>query len=735
VGDSDAGNEGDGDERFLWGTNIRLGAAMAVFRRFLTDYSRETETTDVGAEGKYARLLGDMQETEDRSLFVDCQELGGFEPGGKELLGWLIQYPQEIITIMDTVANQVFEEICASNGLEGDAFEGGIQVKVYNIGEPASMRELGPGHIDTLVAIEGMITRCSSIIPDIRVAYFRCSTCGDAVQESVKRGRVEEPNQCANCGSRNSHALIHNRSIFKDKQLIKLQESPSSVPKGQTPRNVTLYAFEELCDSVVPGDRVVVTGIHRALAHRPNPRMRAVLAKFKTYLDVLHFRKMGATQGVTGDVVDAYNAAPEATPEQWEEKREMAATPELYTHLAASLAPGIWELEDVKKGILLQLFGGVPKNLGSQGKFRGEVNVLLCGDPGTSKSQMLGYVKNISPRGMYTSGKGSSAVGLTAYITKDPETRQPVLESGALVLCDRGVCCIDEFDKMDDSTRSILHEVMEQQTLSVAKAGIIATLNARTSILASVNPVDSRYNPTKSVVENIKLPPTLLSRFDLIYLILDKPDPISDRRLAQHLVSMYFPEGQRSGAGPTFPRAQLTDYIAFARKYCNPVISDEALNELVSGYVDMRQLGAMGGKKTITATPRQLESLIRLAEAHARLHLKDTVDGDDVKEALRLMAVATQSAAMDPRTGAINMDMIATGRSAADGEMLVLLVQGIEEALEGARGGKIKITALQEKLESANNVPVEKALFDEALKQLKDDGSIRLHNGTVIKQK
>jgi DNA replication licensing factor MCM4 len=340
-------------------------------------------------------------------------------------------------------------------------------------------------------------------------------------------------------------SLVHNRCGFLDKQMIKVQESPESIPEGETPYTISLYAFDDLVDEVVPGDRVQITGVFRAVGSRVDPKKRTLRSVFRTYVDVIHYAK-GDKQRIgsmdPSQSASEYSHATVVTTEAGDEQerrqervRAMAADPHLYAKLAHSLAPSIWELDDIKKGVLLQLFGGCNKDLGADGRIRGEINVLLCGDPGTSKSQILGYVHKIAPRGMYTSGTGSSAVGLTAYITKDPESRENVLESGALVLSDRGVCCIDEFDKMTDATRSILHEVMEQQTVSIAKAGIICQLNARTSVLASANPVESRYNPRLSVVENIQLPPTLLSRFDLIYLVLDTVSPDSDRRLARHL--------------------------------------------------------------------------------------------------------------------------------------------------------------------------------------------------------
>lgn len=838
VAHAEMDEDGPQAETRIWGTDINVQTCADVFRSFLHFFSPQTARTSFQLAAEqlphYRALLRDLVTRGENVLPLDLRHLLAF-PATKQLHAQLLHFPQDIIPILDHVAH---DEACALFAADGGADAvaaqlGGrrMQVRPFALPQNSRLRGLDPQHIETLVALQGLVVRVSSVVPDLKQAFFRCSVCGASVTVVIDRGKIAEPTSCAACSAPGAMTLVHNRCVFADKQLIRLQERPDEVPEGETPTTVSVFAYDDLVDALRPGDRVVVSGILRAVPRRQSSKQRAVLSVFRTFLDAIHFQRKGldvstdaagsaadddelaralaqeARDEARGalddedvamfrdgdgaaaaadddhdadDVAADDDAAAEAAAlaagasddaeatlvralfsrEKRRQFRAFAARSDVYEVLLRSFAPSVYAMEDVKQGLLCLLFGGTyhrrsaaataatasgngngnataaaPSSsaapTGRGGAFhmhqRGDINVLLCGDPGTSKSQLLSYVHQLSARGIYTSGRGSSAVGLTASVVRDPETRDTVLESGALVLSDRGVCCIDEFDKMSVGARAVLHEALEQQSVSVTKAGIVATLHARAAVLASANPAQSRYNPRMSVTDNLQLPPTLLSRFDLVFLVLDRADAEHDRRLARHLVSLYYDmddaldagaagAGGAAGASASTATAAasapattatttaaaaaaedvtrcsvvsqqfLREFIQFARATMSPQLSAEAQVALVQHYLDLRHhhhfggaggaggaASAMaaaasslgGGMKVISATPRQLESLIRLSQARAKMRLSPTVSLDDVSQSVRLMRVATQSAATDPRTGLIDMDLLTTGRSLA----------------------------------------------------------------------
>lgn len=432
-----------------------------------------------------------------------------------------------------------------------------------------------------------------------------------------------------------------------DFQILKLQELPDDVPQGEVPRHMELYCDRSLCEKVVPGNRVMIEGIYSikkvGTSKKGNDHHKAVVGVRAPYMRVVGIKvdtqigSISRFSNITSDEEAAF--------------KKLAAMPDIYEKLAKSIAPSIFGSEDVKKAIVCLLFGGSRKRLPDGLVRRGDINILMLGDPGTAKSQLLKFVEKVSPIGVYTSGKGSSAAGLTASVIRDPHTRNFVMEGGAMVLADGGVVCIDEFDKMKEDDRVAIHEAMEQGTISIAKAGITTTLNSRCSVLAAANSIFGRWDDTKGE-ENIDFMPTILSRFDMIFIMKDVHDHTRDVNLARHVINVHLnanrPTEQVEGE---IPLHVLKKYIHYCRTHCGPRLSPDAAEKLRSRYVLMRS-GASEQEKhsekrlAIPITVRQLEAIIRISESLAKMQLLPFVTEEHVNEALRLFQVSTLEAAM-----------------------------------------------------------------------------------------
>jgi len=507
--------------------------------------------------------------------------------------------------------------------------------------------------------------RASVVKPLLVQAMFQCRICDERIPQTQEDGRYTEPVRCPLCDKKTPMRLLAQESQFRDWQKVRIQESPDELPPGQMPRSVDIILEGDIVDISRPGDLVKVTGI---LETTPDfSRRGGRLATFNVFIEA---------NGV--EISEKEHEQIEISEEDEKQIRELAEDPYVHERIVASIAPSIQGHETIKESIALLLFGGVSKTLADGTKLRGKSNILMIGDPGTGKSQILKFVSGLAVRALYTSGKGSSAAGLTAAVIHDADSGAMTLEAGALVLADQGIACIDEFDKMDPTDRTAIHEAMEQHTVSIAKAGIVATLNARTSILAAANPTLGRYESSLSVQDNIRLPFTILSRFDLIWIMVDTIEATRDRELAQFILNMH--QMKRAKDAPSIPPVSqefLKKYIGYANRYVIPQLTPEAAEVIENFYVDLRKSAEGGAAVPITA--RQLESLVRLSEARAKMALQPKVSKEDAQAAVRLMEDSLRMVALDRVTGKIDIDKLVSRMSASQRSSSDIIIKAIRD--------------------------------------------------------
>jgi replicative DNA helicase Mcm len=561
-------------------------------------------------------------------------------------------------------------------------------------------------HLDKLVSIEGIVRQASEVRPQVVNAKFECPNCGAILSVLQIERKFREPSRCS-CGWKGNFKLLSKEMV--DAQRVVIEESPDSLEGGEQPRRINVFLQEDLVDPkmekrISPGSRVRVYGILKEI---PVPLQTGSIS---TRFDI---------------AVEANNTIPteesfedlDVSEEEERQIRELAVDPNLFKRLSASVAPSVYGYDEIKQSILLQLFGGVKKIKSDGGSTRGDIHVLLVGDPGVAKSVLLKYTSNIAAKGRYVSGKAATAAGLTAAVVKDEFLKGWSLEAGAMVLANKGLISIDEIEKMEEHDRSTMHEAMEQQTVTISKANIQATLNAETTVLAAGNPKLGRFDPYTPIPQQIDISPALLSRFDVLFVIRDLPNKIQDERIATHVLEEHKQEVVRDVVDSKL----LRKYIAYAKQKFKPVLTDEAIEEIKNFYIRLRSQPSRADSeiKPIAITARQLEGVVRLSEAYAKMRLSDRVEAIDARAAIELLKFSLTQVGYDEETKSFDIDRMTTGVTASK-RGKILLVRETLSQLESKLGKLIP----EEELEKALSNKMTEVELDEAIDQLSKAGDI-----------
>ena len=602
----------------------------AGFKAFLQNYPENQDLPP-----KYAEKITHMCAQNDQSLVVRYGDMQGM------LAFWVADYPSFVLPVFNEAAWEVVLDMFPNYG----GVHAEVYVRISELPVQESIRDIRQNHMNCLIRVDGVVTRRTGVFPKLATVKYSCNVCGFTTAAFHQtEGNESRPDTCAECQAKNQWTINQEQTVYKNYQKITLQESPGSVPAGRLPRYKDVILLEDLIDLARPGDEIEVTGVY-TYSYDFNVNKKNGFPVFSTEIKANYVSKKE----------DAF-AAFSITDEDRREIRKLSKDPRIADRIFASMAPSIYGHVHIKRAVALTLFGGQPKEV-AKNKMRGDINVLLLGDPGTAKSQFLKYVEKTAHRAVFTTGKGASAAGLTATVHKDPVTRQWTLEGGALVLADKGHCLIDEFDKMNDQDRTSIHEAMEQQSISISKAGIVTSLQARCSVVAAANPISGRYNSSVDFAHNVELTEPILSRFDILCVVRDTVDPASDERLAKFVVESHMAshpnaraaeaaetEGLQSGVEEEpvsnsfgvrpLKQSMLKKYIMYSKQN-KPKLQHMDQDKISKLYTQLRKESQRGGGMPIAL--RHLESIIRMSEAHARMHLREYVNEADVDLAISMM--------------------------------------------------------------------------------------------------